>query len=106
MTVVHNHQHPLAHQVVEPVNTSILAKFGKVRIEDWDDRVAGLTWAEQLHQGTYPQAFSYTDESYLQQVSGGLSDAAPRFDVVRCHTLTTGELVLLHNDWLPTPDQD
>lgn len=105
MTVVHNHPHPLAHQVVDPTNPAILAKFGRVRVEDWDDRVAGLTWAEQLHQGNYQQANIYSEDQYLQQLSGGLSAASPRFDVVRCHTLTTGELVLLHNDWLPVPDQ-
>ena len=42
MTVVHNHPHPLAMQNVKPVNPQIFQKFGMVRVEDWDDRVAKL----------------------------------------------------------------
>jgi hypothetical protein len=93
MTVVHNNPHPLAMKVLVPKNEEIAKKFGEVRIEDWDDRVAGSTWRERAQRGTEVDA--YTNET-VDLVPGTASD----FEVVRCHSTATGELILLHDDWL------
>lgn len=100
MTVIHPHPHPLAMTVVVPANEEIRKKFGVVRVEDWDDRVAGLTWHERHSvQGTFPEAAAYAE--HKERISTPLQS---RNEVVRCHTITTGELVLLHDDWLPSCD--
>ena len=96
MSVVHNHPHPLAMTVVTPTNREIFKKFGKVRIEDWDDRVAGETWQQRFVRGNARSVNSYIiDKTDLGTPQNTVNE------VVRCHTLTTGELVLLHDDWLP-----
>lgn len=97
MTVVHNHPHPLTMQVVTPSNPSILRLFGRVRVEDWDDRVSGMTVREHASRGTSQEVHVYEDNGGT--VPG--PDADNQSPVVRCHTLATGEMVLLHADWLP-----
>lgn len=95
MTVVHNHPHPKAMTVVKPSNEEIFKKFGMVRIEDWDDRIHGTTWQERLSRGSHSEASAY--------LSDKTNTGTPRDmvnEVVACHTITTGERVLLHNDWL------
>jgi hypothetical protein len=96
MTVVHNSPHPLAMEVVIPANTEIAKKFGEVRIEDWEDRVAGLTWTEQYVRSV-PSTRAY-EESVWDAKTGTVSSLHA---VVRCHSTATGELILLHDDWLP-----
>lgn len=88
MTVVHNHPHPKAHQVVKPSNPEILKKFGMVRIEDWSDRILQLTWRELVGR------------NYAPAMEQNLLTAVADDQIVACHTLTTGERVLLHDDWL------
>lgn len=97
MTVVHNHPHPLSQRYVKPSNPQILAKFGIVRIEDWDDRVAGFTWIERHQQGAFKEVEAYLYGTAPDRV---LTGTAGSTDVVRCHTQSTGDLVLLHDDWL------
>lgn len=107
MSVVHNHPHPLALQVVTPVNSRIFQKYGRVRVEDWDDRVSGLTWDEQISRGSFPSANSYWDltqdpaVSIDQPLGQQLPSQPYAQQVVRCHTLDTGAVILLHTDWLP-----
>lgn len=103
MTVAHNHPHPLAQKVVEPSNAEILKKFGTVRVEDWNDRVTGLLWTEIAQRGNYSEVSEYPISALAAQKGRGPVSAT--HDVVRCHSVTTGEVVLLHNDWLPS-DQD
>lgn len=96
MTVVHNHPHPLSQRYVKPSNNEIAKKFGIVRVEDWDDRVSGITWLEQARRGGYPQA-----EQYRTRARNATSRVSlDSLEVVRCHTQSTGELVYLHDDWL------
>jgi len=96
MTAVHNHPHPLAQKYVLPTNPQIAKKFGVVRVEDWDDRVAGATWIERQMRGSAKEADDYVSTSHLPGLTTTPTDA----EVVRCHTQSTGELVLLHHDWL------
>jgi hypothetical protein len=96
MTVVHAHPHPLAQKIITPANEAIASKFGKVRVEDWDDRVAGRTWLEQNLSGGTPATSTYAVTKHDVPVSDALSVLA----VVRCHSTHTGEVVLLHDDWL------
>lgn len=99
MTSVHTTPHPLAQKYVKPNNPEIAKKFGIVRIEDWDDRIAGDTWPTLRERGSAPVE-SYVDT--LNNTAHDTSVLAPAilFEVVRCHTQSTGELVLLHHDWL------
>lgn len=101
VTVIHPHPHPLAMKVVTPKNVEIFKKFGNVRVEDWDDRVSGLTWHEKVSRGNFPEANYYKQSAEFGSTAVPASSAA--MAVVRCHTTSTGELVLLHNDWLPSP---
>lgn len=96
MTAVHSHPHPLAQRYVKPSNVEIAKKFGIVRVEDWDDRVGGDTWMDRHARGGDKAADSYAVSS--NPVPPSRSDKVD--EVVRCHTQSTGELVLLHNDWL------
>lgn len=96
MTSVHNEPHPLAQKYVRPSNPQIARKFGIVRVEDWDDRVSGSTWVERNIQGGHPEVDSYLNTSHLPGLTATPVDA----QVVRCHTQSTGETVLLHHDWL------
>jgi hypothetical protein len=96
MSVSHNHPHPKFGQVVTPSNVEIAKKYGRVHIIDWDDRVSGLTISEQNGRGGYPQAEKYTAYATMEKVS----PLSSSLDIVRCYTVGTGELVLLHNDWL------
>lgn len=96
MTSVHKEPHPLAQKYVKPNNPQIARKFGIVRIEDWDDRVAGDTWVDRHARGGSPESDQY-DELSRQY---GAESWQRVEDVVRCHTQSTGELVLLHHDWL------
>lgn len=93
MSVVHNHPHPKAMQVVTPSNVQIFRKFGKVRIEDWSDRVMQGTWKEL--QSRTPEI-----QSYLHTADQTDSVVPADDEIVACHTIRTGERVLLHNDWL------
>lgn len=95
MTVVHNEPHPLAQKYVKPSNAEISRKFGIVRVEDWDDRVGGDPWLDRYLRGGFPEADQY--EQLHNQVS---PIPMAMLEVVRCHTQSTGELVLLHDDWL------
>lgn len=96
MTAVHNEPHPMAQQYVLPSNPEIAKKFGAVRIEDWDDRIAENTWLIMRVRGNQ-DASSYAElASSMQAPMTGLAAC----EVVRCHTQRTGELVLLHDDWL------
>ena len=92
MTVMHPHPHPLAMSVVTPSNPEIFKKFGKVRIEDWSDRVLQGTWQELRGRSSEVQ-------SYLGQAAA-LKTATDN-EIIACHTLHDGSRVLLHNDWLP-----
>lgn len=96
MTSVHNEPHPLAQKYVIPSNKEIAKKFGTVRVEDWDDRVAGLPWTEQVERHGYPQAEQYHARAQYDGHKASLAS----LEVVRCHTQSTGELVLLHHDWV------
>jgi hypothetical protein len=96
MTSIHTHPHPLAQKYVRPNNTAIASKFGIVRIEDWDDRIGGDTWMDRHARGGDKAADSYA-------MSGNPVPPSSKSlisEVVRCHTQSTGELVLLHNDWV------
>jgi hypothetical protein len=98
MTVVHNTPHRFHMQVVTPSNPQILKKFGKVRVEDWDDRVAGgVTWDQRQARGGYHETEVYVAQKAATNPTVPVAEA---LNVVRCHTLDTGELVLLHDDWL------
>lgn len=97
MSVTHQHPHPLAMKVVIPSNKNIADKFGQVRVEDWDDRVSGQTLVEKLGRGTFPEVDTLMHVLVGVKTDGGSQDA-----IVRCHSVVTGELVLLHDDWLPT----
>lgn len=111
MTVVHQHPHPLAMRVVSPTNSFILKKFGMVRVEDWDDRVSGVTFTEKLKRGTFFEAECANQDLDSPEVAEGCSKVLKmpsstwEDDFVRCHSTTTGDLILLHDDWLPTPEQ-
>lgn len=96
MTAVHNQPHPLAQKYVKPSNPQIAKKFGIVRVEDWDDRVSNRTWIERNMQGGFPEVDAYTATTHLPGLTATPVDA----QVVRCHTQSTGETVLLHSDWL------
>lgn len=96
MPVVHNQPHPLSQRYVLSANSQIARKFGVVRVEDWDDRVAGATWAERNRQGGFPEVTKYVDLTGSPSLAHTPADTA----VVRCHTQSTGETVLLHDDWL------
>lgn len=101
MTVVHNTPHPKAMQVLTPKNPQIAAKFGQVRVEDWDDRVAGFTAFERHARGGFPETngyFASKDEVQTSTAERILYDDS--LQIVRCHSTRTGELVLLHDDWL------
>lgn len=96
MTAIHNEPHPLAQKYVNPGNPQIAKKFGIVRVEDWDDRVAGETWVDRHARGGFPEADQYDEVSRrIHPDSWG-----DMYKVVRCHTQSTGELVLLHDDWV------
>jgi hypothetical protein len=99
MTSVHKEPHPLAQRYIKPSNVAIAKKFGIVRIEDWDDRVSGDTWVSLRERGN-ASAEQYVDS--LNNTARDTSVLVPEilFEVVRCHTQSTGELVLLHHDWL------
>lgn len=100
MTSVHNEPHPLAQRYIKPNNPEIASKFGVVRIEDWDDRISGYPWPVLRDQGANSSV-----ESYVAQVNAtdrSVLAPAALFDVVRCHTQSTGELVLLHDEWVKT----
>lgn len=101
MTSVHTEPHPLAQRYVKPNNPEILKKFGIVRIEDWDDRVSGDTWPTLRERGS-ASVERYVDT--LNHVAHDTSVLAPAIlcEVVRCHTQSTGELVLLHDAWVRT----
>lgn len=73
MIVVHPNPHPLATQIVNPSSESVYGKFGIVRVEDWEDRVSGTPYSDNVNV------------------------------FVRCHSILTGEMILLHDDWLPKP---
>lgn len=90
MTSVHLHPHPLAQRYVKPSNSEIAKKFGIVRVEDWDDRVAGETWDDRHNRGGDKAADDYA----------ALASPRTSYEVVRCHTQSTGDLILLHDDWL------
>lgn len=96
LAAVHNEPHPLALKYVKPNNQAIAKKFGVVRIEDWDDRVAGLPWTEQIERHNFPQAEQYRSRAQYEAHKAPLGS----LEVVRCHTQSTGELVLLHHDWV------
>lgn len=101
MTVVHPHPHPSAMKTVQITNPQVAKKFGdRVYLVDWDDRVAGSTWAERVANGGSPEAATYQESQYNALVTGDLGEASGRLEVVRCHDLTTGELILLHDDWI------
>lgn len=100
MTSVHTEPHPMAQKYVKPNNPEIAKKFGIVRVEDWDDRVSGETWPTLRERG-----LNTSVETYLVQVNAlDASVLAPAalYEVVRCHTQSTGEVVLLHHDWIKT----
>lgn len=94
--VVHPNRHPRAEEVLVPSNPEIAKKFGEIRVEDWDDRVAGATWRERHSHGGFPEVLRFLGTTN----EGDLGHTPADADVVRCHSTTTGDLVLLHNDWL------
>jgi hypothetical protein len=94
MSVVHNHPHPMAQQVIQPQNAEIYRKFGAVRVEDWADRVLGDT-PGNLRQRSEP-VDRYEATSRLPGCTGMPDDD----EIVACHTVLTGERVLLHDLWL------
>lgn len=99
MTSIHNEPHPLAQKYVRPSNAEIAKKYGIVRIEDWDDRIAGDVWTTLRERG------DSSVERYIALVNniksqGPVLTPDEVFNVVRCHTQSTGEMVRLHNDWL------
>ena len=97
MTSVHTEPHRLAQKYVKPSSTEILKKYGIVRVEDWDDRVSGDVWTTLREQGNGDV------ERYVELVHQmGTSVLAPLsiFQVVRCHLQSTGDVVLLHDEWL------
>jgi hypothetical protein len=104
MSVVHPQPHPRQFEVFVPANPEIARKYGQVRVEDWDDRVAGEAWIERLsHRGSeaFPEAMGYMRTRDEVHAATGFSPAsANHTEIVRCHATATGELVLLHDDWL------
>lgn len=94
MTVVHPHPHPLAMQSVTPSNAQIFKTFGRVRIEDWSDRVLQGTWQELSNRAEV--------QAYVAERSSPSTAAPADNEIVACHTLHDGRRVLLHNAWLPT----
>lgn len=96
MTAVHNTPHPLAQKYVKPSNVEITKKFGIVRIEDWNDRIEGDSWLTLRHRGlAHVDRYTTLAQSLQAPMTGLACDA-----IVRCHTQSTGDLVLLHDDWL------
>lgn len=104
MPAHHLQPHPRQFEVFFPANPEIAKKYGQIRVEDWDDRVAGETWADRLaHRGAdaFPEAMGYMRTRDQVHAATGHSPAATTHtEIVRCHSTTTGELVLLHDDWL------
>jgi hypothetical protein len=99
MTVIHPHPHPLAMRVVTPTNPEILRVYGKVRVEDWDDRISGYVLSEHLRRGG-----NEAIQQYVKRVEDKKTQATlpgPHSSIVRCHTMRTGDMILLHDDWLP-----
>lgn len=96
MTSVHNEPHPLAQKYVRPSNVEIAKKFGIVRIEDWNDRIEGDSWLHLRSRGlTHVDRYTTLAQSLHAPLTGLACD-----EIVRCHMQSTGDLVLLHNDWL------
>ena len=68
-----------------------------------------FTWDEQLNRPDAVAAEKYWDLTQDPAVSAGqkLGQQLPSQpyanQVVRCHSLATGERVLLHDDWLHQP---
>jgi hypothetical protein len=104
MVAHHPHPHPRAQEVLIPSNSKVAEKFGQVRVEDWDDRVAGDAWAERLaHRGAdaFPETMGYMrTRDQVHAATGASPAAAEHTEIVRCHSTRTGELILLHDDWL------
>lgn len=100
MTVIHPHPHRLAMKVVLPSNYEIARTYGKVRVEDWDDRVSGQILTEHLRRGGQEAHEFY--KRRLDDPETPVEPAAPALAIVRCHTLTDGQMILLHDDWLPS----
>jgi hypothetical protein len=99
MTVIHPHPHPLAMRVVTPTNPEILRVYGKVRVEDWDDRVSGYVLSEHLRRGGNKAV-----NQYVKRIEGGETNvplSSHHSSIVRCHTMRSGDMILLHDDWLP-----
>lgn len=99
MASVHNEPHPLAHKYVVPSNKEIAKKFGVVRVEDWDDRIAGDTWMTLRERGE-PSVERYVDLVNTIRSQSPVLAPAVLNEVVRCHTQSTGEMVRLHDAWL------
>lgn len=97
MTVVHPHPHPRTMCTVQITNPEVAKKFGqKVYVVDWDDRITGETWNVLASRGVKPEdGYAVIAAQYQAPISPGQT-----LDVVRCHDLTTGELILLHDDWI------
>lgn len=96
MTSVHTERHPLAERYVKPSNAAILKKFGIVRVEDWADRVDGETWPTLRTRGS-AQIERYVELAHAQNAPMGPGNL---LEVVRCHLQSTGDLVLLHDEWI------
>lgn len=97
MTVVHNDRHPRAEEVLVPSNEEIAKKFGEVRVEDWEDRVRGETWTESYSRRSSAEIAQYVSDA-IGKGPGVHGDGT--HEVVRCHSTRTGDLILLHNEWL------
>lgn len=105
MTAIHTEPHPLAGQIITPVNKNIFSKFGKVRVEDWADRINGMPWRESL-SASDGRAADYNRERQSIFTNTGDKSAMTRAaedEVVLCHIMTgpdMGQSVLLHDMWL------
>lgn len=95
--VVHPHPHPKQFEVLLPSNPEIAKKFGQVRVEDWDDRVRGETWTTALQHSAPDEVAKYVKNATGK---GPSVHGEHTNEVVRCHSTATGELILLHDDWL------
>lgn len=94
---VHPEPHPRAHEVLIPSNPEIAKKFGQVRVEDWDDRVRGESWTETFNRRSTQEVTRYIQSAVGKgpEIHGEGTN-----EVVRCHSTTSGELILLHDTWL------
>jgi hypothetical protein len=98
MTTIHQHPHPLAGQKLASSNPEMAQRYGKLHVIDWDDRVAGTTWQERRSRaGVFPEVVTYAMNRQELLTASVLENENA---VVRTHSCSSGDLILMHTDWL------